>query len=267
MLGTQLAVELFDHLLDDLNGRRSQGRQTLDDLVPQITTKHDQQLRCLLRREIGQDQRNGLRLFLLEQVENLSRFQLHDLGHRRNGSSGGQNPTDYRGGFVETQGLLQHRLGEVKPTAQRSARMDGHIREFLENDVLHLNGHHSHLGHLRTNGFQFVRLKPPHERDGCFFSQDHQKHGDLLGAGQSGKIRWGRSKNLRSWGRHGGLLCFLVAAGHPSTEGVSHVVGVLPHELIHHVSCHHEGLHLVGLVGRIGAQAGGKSVPTPSPGR
>ena len=42
VLVTELAIELFDHLLDNFDRGRRQSSQSLNDLIPQIAAEHDQ---------------------------------------------------------------------------------------------------------------------------------------------------------------------------------------------------------------------------------
>ena len=69
----RLLVEHVDDALHNFHRRGRQRGQALHDLVAQFAAQEHQQLRAFFGRKIAHNQGDGLRLFLLEQVEKLAR--------------------------------------------------------------------------------------------------------------------------------------------------------------------------------------------------
>jgi hypothetical protein len=70
-----------DDALDDFDRRRRKGRQFFDDLIANVISQKAHQFRSAVRRQIRANQRNRLRLFRFDEIENLARFQIDDLVH------------------------------------------------------------------------------------------------------------------------------------------------------------------------------------------
>ncbi len=179
-LGTNALVEHLDELLDNFDGRGGKGGDALDDLLANFRAEQHEELRALRRAEVAHDERDGLRLLMLEKVVNLPRLHLDDLLHRGEWRADGGDAADDVRGAKDADGLLERVLRVADAAEDAGAGLDGDLGEFLEKIALRLLRDHRELRHLGGDAVEFALVEVLHHLRGGLGTNDDEKRGELL---------------------------------------------------------------------------------------
>ncbi len=197
--GTRLVVEMLAEAAGDLvhefDGGRLDGAEALEHLLAQVGAEQREDLGGLGRLEVRQDERNGLRLLVLDEVVDLAALHfadvLDDLDRR---ADHGADAADDGRGLVATLGNLERPLRKTD-AAGGGLHAAGHDPgELVDRLLLHGLGNHGECGHFAAKRLDLGVVELLQHLGGRFSADANQENRELLVAVELGVVDVGHLK-------------------------------------------------------------------------